>query len=1318
MIFVSFIAKCTKHLLCIVLTFIALVLLIVSLGLFTHAGNLLVFKSLHEFEPRLTIDLTSGSILNSPEYEEISWRDGDNLYEFKQLSYDFDWTCLIDEVCLDSLELQSANINIAPSETSTPESEETSEPFVLNFPIAVDIKHLDVNNITIKVAGVEVDVKKVLLVANGNDSDVNLNSTISGLTVILPDSKAEPVNTQNNQSAALEKHKPVTNFPPILTDKSLPEVVLPFNLTTEKLEIVSFKLVQDKKDIFVVNQANSKFTYMGSHLAIDKLYFDIPEGDLDLKGAIDLSKRYPMDINATVNINKIKQLQPVDLLKGQRIKLHTKGNLGGLNSTILLTNLINASIENKIDLYSENLPHQLSIEWKKLNWPLKGKTQVETSEGKISSKGKLNDYLLNVVTHYTLLDLPAGTVNLHGRGNLQSLTLSELLINTLQGELLLTGKLDWVEQLTWLGNLNIKHINTSELNKTYPAVLNGDIKQSVTVQLNESKKPTWAFDFPLIKLNGTFLKRALSVDGTVTGDANKGIKISALNIINANNKIVVNGKVADKNDLIATIDIKDLSKVVVGSAGKVKGSISLTGSIDKTEVNTKLTATNLAYLENTIEQVTIQGKTLLAQLPIANVKLNAKNIISHRQKIDSVSVNIAPDSHSNNEVKHIINFDVKSKPVTTDLAIFFTQQPDNWEAGLNTGLIKSAQGSWTLEKPFTVTVKKDTVNLTPHCWHASNQNSDKNGKACIDKFVAGKDGDIKIHIEDFLIATLAPFVPEALKLEGALDADVSLLWKNNQKPKVDLNIDGKEIALNIEENSDKNKWVRYPVDQLHFEINSDQQKANFYFMAVSEGLIDANFKGNVTPYQRKPGIDAKFNLLLPNFDAFSVLIPHVDALTGQLKADIDIHGKVAKPKVEGQVLIADTSMKAPLSPIQVDDLNATIDIHENNAKIDGYFFTNNKKASEKKHRKIVNELVSLKESAINTINIPQRIAHVRNEQVIKKDGNGRADIKGSLDWTNKFKGNVNFKADNMRIQDYGKVELYVSPDINIVFDDSVTVEGELHVDKGMITIKELPEGAVQVSKDVIVVDAKRTKTSAGIPIKMNVKISLGERLRIKAIGLDTYVHGNLLVRKKLTKDLTLNGELTFSQGSYRALAQELVLQNSRIIFRGPPDSPYISIEAIRDPRNIEDNVTAGVRVTGTPDQLKLTVFSYPAMSQQNALSYITRGRSIENSQGESNSQIAALVIDIGAGKTDGTMNDLGKQVGINDLSLAASGQGDEQSIGVRGTIAPGVEVSYGVGVFETFTVFAIRYELFKKFYIEASNGLYQAVDVYYEWDWD
>ena len=235
---------------------------------------------------------------------------------------------------------------------------------------------------------------------------------------------------------------------------------------------------------------------------------------------------------------------------------------------------------------------------------------------------------------------------------------------------------------------------------------------------------------------------------------------------------------------------------------------------------------------------------------------------------------------------------------------------------------------------------------------------------------------------------------------------------------------------------------------------------------------------------------------------------------------------------------------------------------------------------------------------------------------------------------------------------------------------------------------------------------------------MDLKLDLGEQLHVKALGLDSYIHGNLLVRKNLINPLTVNGELSFSDGIYNAFAQQLVLQNSRVIFQGQYDMPYLSLEAIRDPNNIEDDVTAGVRVTGLPNQLQLKLFSDTPMSQQNILSYITRGQAIKENSSVTNNQIAAALISFGTGQTEDLVNNIGATIGINDLTVATDGEGDQQSIGLKGTIAPGIELGYGVGVFDSFNVFSIRYKLFEKFYIEASSGLSQAVDAYYKWDWD
>ncbi|GAL14232.1 uncharacterized protein YtfN [Vibrio astriarenae] len=57
------------------------------------------------------------------------------------------------------------------------------------------------------------------------------------------------------------------------------------------------------------------------------------------------------------------------------------------------------------------------------------------------------------------------------------------------------------------------------------------------------------------------------------------------------------------------------------------------------------------------------------------------------------------------------------------------------------------------------------------------------------------------------------------------------------------------------------------------------------------------------------------------------------------------------------------------------------------------------------------------------------------------------------------------------------------------------------------------------------------------------------------------------------------------------------------------------ITAIRNPDNTEDDVTAGIRVTGPADEPVVEIFSEPAMPQANALSYLLRGQDIDGESG-------------------------------------------------------------------------------------------------------
>lgn len=167
---------------------------------------------------------------------------------------------------------------------------------------------------------------------------------------------------------------------------------------------------------------------------------------------------------------------------------------------------------------------------------------------------------------------------------------------------------------------------------------------------------------------------------------------------------------------------------------------------------------------------------------------------------------------------------------------------------------------------------------------------------------------------------------------------------------------------------------------------------------------------------------------------------------------------------------------------------------------------------------------------------------------------------------------------------------------------------------------------------------------------------------------------------------------------------------------GPVDLPFLDIEAIRNPDNTQDNVVAGIRVTGPANEPSISVYSEPAMPQQNALSYLLRGQDIEGSA-DGNSMTAAL-IGLSLAKSGKLVGQIGETFGVSDLQLDSVGSGDESQVTVSGYITPDLKVKYGVGIFDSFGEFTVRYRLLKDLYLEAVSGVDSAVDLLYQFEFD
>ncbi len=147
---------------------------------------------------------------------------------------------------------------------------------------------------------------------------------------------------------------------------------------------------------------------------------------------------------------------------------------------------------------------------------------------------------------------------------------------------------------------------------------------------------------------------------------------------------------------------------------------------------------------------------------------------------------------------------------------------------------------------------------------------------------------------------------------------------------------------------------------------------------------------------------------------------------------------------------------------------------------------------------------------------------------------------------------------------------------------------------------------------------------------------------------------------------------------------------------------------------------AGIRVSGPADEPTVEIFSDPAMPQQNALSYLLRGKNLdtESSGGGSGDAMTTALISMGLAKSGQLVGNVGEAFGVQDLALDTTGSGDDSQVTISGYIAPGLQVKYGVGIFNSIPEFTVRYRLITDLYVEAVSGLDSAVDLLYQFEFN
>jgi len=268
---------------------------------------------------------------------------------------------------------------------------------------------------------------------------------------------------------------------------------------------------------------------------------------------------------------------------------------------------------------------------------------------------------------------------------------------------------------------------------------------------------------------------------------------------------------------------------------------------------------------------------------------------------------------------------------------------------------------------------------------------------------------------------------------------------------------------------------------------------------------------------------------------------------------------------------------------------------------------------------------------------------------------------------------------------------------------------------------------VNVSSDVRVVREGQNQlailnSAKPWDIRADLMVGLGNQVVFQGFNSRIPLLGRLYLSQRGAETaMRANGAIGVSQKvKIEAYGQSLDLNRAIARFNGVLSNPTLDVDANK---NVQGS-TVGFRVTGTATSPNIQVYNDAGLSEQEALNALITGRINEGTSGLSqtegiksdvNNTIAAAGISLGLGGTRAFTNQIGRTFGLSGLALDAQGTGDDTQVSLTGYITPDLYIRYGVGVFTPVNKLTLRYQMNKRMYLEASQSLERAIDVFYNW---
>jgi translocation and assembly module TamB len=1294
---------------------IALLLILLITGLSwivgTEAGTRWSVNIVQQRLQALTVESSGGTFWQGISASSLHWQQDELSILITELDTRWRFDCLLDRVfCIESIAAQSIDIQLSSTHAEQV-AVQSNQPITLpnlELPVDIDLTRLTVESIKINLDdGTEAQwVKAIELSASTQQNYVTLNtlsltyqqfraalnggielSSDYALDMLLTASATPLVaigNQAHNQNLNLRLSGSLKNLVIDGDTDGLADLTLSVALKPlEKNWPYSVKVSWDKitwppkKLPTQISSLNGEITAKGdlqTYVLSLKSFIEgegIPASKIKLNGNGDLAQFQLANLLIETLGGQVGVNGKIDWHDGINWAANLDfGNIdpsiqwpdfpGDLNGELVAKGLVDG------DAISATL-EKLVVDGRMLEYSLSLRASAEHARDQTI---RLKSLTLEVDQLDSNIDgaVPKTSIAISGQGNYSHFDANDIKVKLLNGEVNGKGRVIWFDPISpgriqWLTELRLSNINPGQHWPDFAGQLDGSLIANGT-----SKGEIWALNVKQADIIGQLRQYPLALKTTLNRATDGAFTIDELSLNSGNNQIQVTGSLSDEWSLNGNLSINQPEAFLPELSGTAKSTFVIRGSRKAPDIELSLKAKSLVIEDVSINSLDIKATINALGDSDSQFKVNAAGVNTNLLTLSQVDLKLSGDRADHRfalSTSGDIDATVKLKGALDEAL--------NWLGVLTSADISAYQQDWLLQNRTAVSWhnQDQSIEVAAHCWRQGP------ARMCLDEDAnIAKSGNAKLSIRDFPLASLQAYLPKQTEFKGILAGAGDLKWWADKQPQANVKLevtDGGITLLGV--NPNESLDLRYQT--LTVDIAADEKNVTAGLQLKSSDIGNASANVIIDPADANKAISGSVSLQQLELMTFKAFFPQLQMLSGILSADGQMSGSLSKPRYFGSADIINLSIAS-------NDLPITVSNGFVRAKIDGTR---------------------------------------ANINAGWQSGGAPVTIIGDADWQDLNRPSINLALDGERIEvrQAPTVISEISPSIKLAINGrDIKINGRVDIPYARVTIQELPPNATQISKDVVVlVDEEMieqdvpVKDQKEIRISTNVLVSLGKDVRLEGFGLRASLNGDIGIKQNPEGILLLEGEVHIPNGIYKAYGQNLTIQRGRLLFVGPIDQTAIDIDASRT----INLVTAGLNVRGSIKSPVVTLFSSPQQTQENTLSYIVLGKSIDTQSAGNEANIltqAALALGIKGGR--GIATSIAEQLGIQDFQIDTVGGGGESQVQLSGRLSPNLFLSYGVGVLMPVNTLKLRYNLTESFYVETAQSVESALDFFYTFD--